>query len=80
MAHIFLVQQGFFLKCDLGSGVPLLQEHLRRISEKIKDSIVNSFNKESKLFNELNNVLNSKGLNLEDFINTIAYLSGKDKS
>lgn len=51
-----------------------------RISEKIKDSIVKDFNKESKLFNELNSVLSSKGLNVEDFINTIAYLVIKDKS
>lgn len=50
-----------------------------RLSEKIKDSIIDNFNTRSKLYIELNKRLENKGINVEDFINTIAYLSIKDK-
>lgn len=50
------------------------------ISEKIKDSIVSEFSTESKLYNELYSVLTKKGIDIRDFIDTIAYLVVKDNS
>lgn len=50
------------------------------ISEKIKNSIVSEFSTESKLYNELYRVLTKKGIDIRDFIDTIAYLVVKDNS